>query len=225
MAFTKQQLMDMYRLRAAWYDFTANLYYLFGFREAYYRTLAVAALHLKPGDTVVEIGCGTGLNISRLHSAVGDGGRVIGVDLTDAMLEQAARRIENHGWQNITLTQADAASYDFPSGVQGVISTFALTLVPEYEQVMVRAEQALAPKGRFVLLDLKQPTGWPLWIVRLGVAASRPFGVTLDLAQRKPWEAMYRIFAKVTLSELYAGFVFLAVGEKQGAGANVGGTA
>jgi len=51
------------------------------------------ALDLHPGDTVVEVGCGTGLNISLLQSEVGPEARIIGVDLTDSMLERARKRM------------------------------------------------------------------------------------------------------------------------------------
>ena len=52
------------------YDISANLYYLIGFREHKYRKMAVDALNLKKGDTVVELGCGTGLNFTnvKLHT-------------------------------------------------------------------------------------------------------------------------------------------------------------
>ncbi len=58
----REHVIGTYRDRAQHYDITANLYYLFGFREWAYRRKAVQALRLRPGDTVVEIGCGTGLN-------------------------------------------------------------------------------------------------------------------------------------------------------------------
>ena len=69
MALTRTQLRDLYRARAANYDFTANLYYLIGFREVGCRKQAVSALALHEGDTVVELGCGTGLNFPYLMQA------------------------------------------------------------------------------------------------------------------------------------------------------------
>lgn len=81
---TRGDLVNLYRRRARRYDFTANLYYLLGFREWRYCNKAVAALPLCPGDTVVEIGCGTGLNFGLLVDEVGETGRIIGVDMTDA---------------------------------------------------------------------------------------------------------------------------------------------
>lgn len=214
MALAKQQIQDLYRRRAGNYDLSANLYYLIGFREAKYRKLAVAALNLRTGDTVVELGCGTGLNFGYLLDAVGGTGHVIGIDLTGAMLQQARQRVAKNGWRNVSLNQSDATEYILPSGVNRVLSTFALTLVPEFEQVIERAAQALAPAGRLVVLDFKKPKQWPLLVIKLGVWITRPFGVSLDLTERKPWVAMARYFPDLRIQECYGGFVYIATGVK-----------
>jgi ubiquinone/menaquinone biosynthesis C-methylase UbiE len=214
MALTKIQLRDLYRKRATNYDFTANLYYLIGFREVQYRKRAVSALGLKRGDTVVEVGCGTGLNFPYLLQSIGETGRLIGVDLTDAMLKEAMKRVQRNSWHNVELVEADAAAYVFPSGIRGVLSTFALTLVPEYEQVIDHAARALAVGGRLVVADFKKPDQWSRWLVKLGVLITKPFGVSLDLTDRKPWQVMRKYFAHVTVTEQFSGCVYIAVGEK-----------
>jgi ubiquinone/menaquinone biosynthesis C-methylase UbiE len=214
MELTKSKLRDLYRARAASYDFSANLYYLIGFREVSYRKRAVAALGLNPGDTVVEIGCGTGLNFPYVLESIGGTGRLIGVDLTDAMLAKARERIRRKGWQNVELVEADAARYEFPAGIQGVLSTFALTLVPEYEQIIDHAARALASGGRLVIADLKKADRWPLWLVKLAVLITKPFGVSLDLTDRKPWEVMRKYFSRVDVREFFAGSMYIATGEK-----------
>jgi demethylmenaquinone methyltransferase/2-methoxy-6-polyprenyl-1,4-benzoquinol methylase len=150
----------LYRRRAARYDWTTKLYYLIGFRLHAYRQCAVASLALEPGDTVVEIACGTGLNFELLEQAVGPSGKIVGVDVTDAMLAQARRRVEREGWRNVDLVAADAASYEFPAGAGGILSTFALTLIPEFDEVIARGARALAAGRRWVVADLKMP-GWP----------------------------------------------------------------
>ncbi len=94
---TGEHVIEKYRDRARHYDITGNLYYLLGFRVGAYRRQAIQALQLRPGDTVVDIGCGTGLNFPHLEHVIGPGGRIIGVDLTDAMLEEAKLRVEKHG--------------------------------------------------------------------------------------------------------------------------------
>lgn len=214
MALNKDKVRQLYRKRAKNYDVTANLYYIVGFRETKYRKMAISQVGLKPGDAVIEIGCGTGLNFQYFRHYLGDTGQITGVDLTDAMLEQAELRVRKNGWRNVCLVHSDAAKYSFPSNVNGVFSSFALTLVPEYQAVIERAWHALADDGRFVVLDFKKPEQWPLWVAKLGAAITKPFGVTLDLAERKPWEVMKAYFRKVTVTELYGGFVYIAVGEK-----------
>ena len=214
MDLNKDAIRGLYRERATWYDITANAYYLIGFREQKYRKMAVSELALAPGDAVVEIGCGTGLNFKYILQSIGNDGRLIGVDLTDAMLGKAKSRILRNGWRNVQLVQGDASKYDFPSGTKAIISTFALTLIPEYEAIIARAAKSLVGGGRFVLLDFKKPEQWPLWVAKVGVAITKPFGVSLELAERKPWQAMNRYFRKVTMTEIYGGFVYIAVGRK-----------
>ena len=214
MPLDRGEIVEVYRRRAARYDFTANLYYLIGFRLGAYRRAAVAQLAIQPGDTVVEVGCGTGLNFRLLQRVIGPAGRIIGVDLTDAMLAQAQRRIEREGWRNVDLVACDAARYEFPGRLGGILSTFALMLVPEYESVIERGARALAPGRRWVVADLKVPE-WPgaRLCARALVPFYRPFAVTLDLAERRPWESIARYMKNATLSPRFFGFAYVATGE------------
>jgi len=215
MALAKKHIADLYQKRAKHYDYSANFYYLLGIREFAYRKTAVEALKSAPGDTVVEIGCGTGLNFRLLRDRVGWEGKIIGVDLTAEMLSEANRRIERNKWTNIELVQCDAGAYSFPEHVDGVISTFAITLVAEYDEIIKRGAAALAPGKRFVVLDFKLPPGWPRWLVKLFVVLTRPFGVTLDLADRHPWESMERHLNLKEFKSFYFGGIYLAAGEKR----------
>lgn len=218
MPLSRNQILQLYRKRAGHYDFTANLYYLIGFREWAYRKKAVAALELQPGDTVVEIGCGTGLNFGLLQKSVGPQGKIIGVDLTDRILDRARKRIAEAGWSNVELVQAAAATYEFLTGVAGILSTFALTLVPQFDQVIQLGASALAPRGRWVVCDFKLPKSWVVRLTPLLVPLVRPFGATLDLAQRHPWESMRKYLKNVTVEDVYLGFVYISAGEASGLG-------
>ncbi|MBZ0292064.1 MAG: methyltransferase domain-containing protein [Anaerolineae bacterium] len=214
----KVNVVDTYRKRARNYDFTANLYYLIGFREWAYRKRAVAALNLSPGDTVVELGCGTGLNFALLQKAVGSTGKIIGVDLTDAMLSQARKRVAEQGWNNVELIQSDAAQYAFPPQVDGILSTFALSLVPEPDKVIESGAAALRPGKRWVVLDLKMPSNWLRHLTPIILPIVRPFAVTEALIDRQPWtiirQTMEDQLSHVQFDNLYLGFAFMISGQR-----------
>ncbi|MFL6572182.1 MAG: class I SAM-dependent methyltransferase, partial [Burkholderiales bacterium] len=99
-----------------------------------YRQKAVDALQLTSGDRVVEIGCGTGRNFALLERAVGPGGVIFAVDISETMLPRARNRAARHGWSNIEFVQSDAAAYQFPAAVEGVLSSYTLVVVPEYDR-------------------------------------------------------------------------------------------
>ena len=214
MALNKKRIARLYKKRAKNYDLSANMYYLIGVREYAYREMAVKTLNLKQGDTVVEIGCGTGLNFKLLRDQVGLKGNVIGVDLTAEMLSAAKKRAKRNNWKNIKLVQCDAATYTFPEGADGIISTFAITLITEYDKIIKNGAAALSHGKRLVVLDFKLPDRWPVWLIKLFVELTRPFGVTLDLADRHPWETIDQCLDLVELKTKYFGGIYIAAGEK-----------
>ena len=212
-----QSIKNLYQKRASHYDWSANLYYLLGFREQAYRQMAVSALNLQPGDCVVEIGCGTGLNFSLLQDKVGPQGKIIGIDLTPSMLEMAHQRCQRHGWMNVELVEHEAGSYHFPVGIDGVLSTFALTLVPNYQRVIEHAKQALSPGKKMVVADFRIAENWPGPILKFAIFITSPFGVTLELGERHPWEAMQAVFGNLQMRTKYFDAVYIATSTKQAA--------
>jgi demethylmenaquinone methyltransferase/2-methoxy-6-polyprenyl-1,4-benzoquinol methylase len=164
----------------------------------------------------MDMACGTGLNFPLLQKAVGPGGRIVGVDLTDAMLARARDRIKANGWSNVSLVQADAVGFDFPAGVDAILSTYALTQVPECAEVIAHGTAALAAGGRWAVLDLKVPASTPRWLAKLGTATVRPFASIDEWIMRRPWEAiraaMQEGLADFTWTELFFGTAFLAAG-------------
>ena len=167
MAFDRDAIRALYHRRAGRYDRSLWLFRLAGFRFGRYRRSTVSSLGLDRGGTVVDLGCGTGLNFRLLEEAVGPTGTIVGIDLTDAMLDRARARVRSAGWKNVELVRADLAEYTPPEGIAGALSTFAITLVPEYDQVIAHCAAALCPGGLLAICDFKEPPGWPHWLVRL----------------------------------------------------------
>jgi ubiquinone/menaquinone biosynthesis C-methylase UbiE len=201
------------------HDITSSLAYVIGFRDWAYRKMAVDALCLAKGDRVVEMGCGTGRNFALLERAVGPGGTVIAVDLSEAMLVRARRRMARQGWSNVELVQSDAASYEFPASVDGVLSTYTLVILPGYDRVIERACRALKEGKRCVVLDQKLPSGPASRLVPLLDVLSRPLEYSRIVGERRLWESIRRHAGNVAVEERYFGFVYLAVGKKNAIGA------
>ena len=215
---TREQLIEIYRKRALHYDITSQLLYPSALQRAH-RRRAVQALRLRPGDSVVEIACGTGLNFPLLEQAIGPEGRIVGVDLTDAMLAQAQQRIETNGWSNVSLVQADAAEFEFPTGVDAILATYPHALLPESGRVIAHGAEALSPGGHWVVLDLKIPDGTPRWLTRLGIATAGRSASLEEWIVRRPWEAlrvaMQDTLADVSWTELFFGIAYLAAGSRR----------
>jgi demethylmenaquinone methyltransferase/2-methoxy-6-polyprenyl-1,4-benzoquinol methylase len=215
---TREHLIEVYRKKAKRYDITSRLYPAPGYPQRGQRRQAVQELRLGRGDTVVDMACGTGLNFSLLEEAVGPEGRIVGVDLTDAMLDQARGRIETNGWSNVSLVHADATEFDFPAGIDAILSTYALTQVPECREVIAHGAAALSGGGRWAVLDLKVPDSTPRWLAQLGIATVRPFASIDEWIARRPWNAirmaMQETLVDVSWTELFFGTAFLAAGSR-----------
>jgi ubiquinone/menaquinone biosynthesis C-methylase UbiE len=210
---TPEEVNEVYRRRARFYDWSVNTYYLIGFRWWAYRRRAIAALQLGRGATVVEIGCGTGLNFGLVQQRIGPTGRLFGVDLCADMLEKARQRVAAKGWDNVELIRARATDFDFPAGVEAAFSTFALSLEPRFDEVIAKAAATLAPGGRFVLLDLRMPDNWLRHLAPALIRLVRPFAVSIEVAKRQPWKSLRQHFPQYSYQKGYLGIVYIAIGQ------------
>ncbi len=165
------------------------------------RRRAVAALGLKPGDTVLEMGAGTGRNFPYLLDAVGPDGTVIGVDASPGMLAEARRLIERNGWSNVELLHQDATGLELDREVDGALFSLSYSAMPEPRPALANAWERLRPSARVVVMDagLTQGGPWSLLapiaglLVRYapGDAYSDPWS---DLAEYGPVETKRFLF-------------------------------
>lgn len=138
------------------YDRVARLYKVF---EPLYlifpvaRRKAVAALGLKPGDTVLEVGAGTGRNFPYLVEAVGPSGSVIGLDASAGMLREARKLVERHSWSNVSLLQQDAAQLQLDRDVDAVLFSLSYSAMPEPQRALASAWKRLRPGARLAVMD------------------------------------------------------------------------
>ncbi|SHF05227.1 demethylmenaquinone methyltransferase / 2-methoxy-6-polyprenyl-1,4-benzoquinol methylase [Fodinibius roseus] len=197
---------------ATHYDHSLLLYRLLGFRIKTYRKKAVQSLNLNPGDTVVDLGCGTGLNFPLLNNHVGKQGTIIGVDLSKNMLQQAQDRIQDSGLNNIKLIQADMSEYHIPSNADAILSTLAISMSPDYDRIIERVAHTLETRKKMAIFELKRPEKWPKWLVKAMIKLLHSYGTRYEHSKRTPWLSMEKYFRKLYMQEFYFGAVYVATG-------------
>jgi ubiquinone/menaquinone biosynthesis C-methylase UbiE len=113
-------------------------------------------LAIREGDSVLDIGCGSGAHLQTLRDAVGGRGRVLGVDFSPKMVAAARQRAERHGWRNVEIALADVTRD--PLGhddFDAALATFSFSAMPDVRRAVENVHGALRPGGRLFVLDLR----------------------------------------------------------------------
>lgn len=139
---------------AGLYDRFASASIIRGWRQR-----AVETLELSGGETVVEMGCGTGSNFPFLREAVGPDGQVIGVDLVEAMLQRARGRIDRAGWENVHVVRGDATRPPLDQA-DAILSTFVIGMLEEPDEAVRQWIQGTRPGGRVTLMNAERSPHW-----------------------------------------------------------------
>ena len=124
--------------------------WLFGATLHTGRLEAIRKLDLQPGDDVLEVGVGTGINATLYPGNV----TVTGIDVAQKMLEKAARRLASHKVRNVRLMQMDAAHLDFPDdSFDLVYAPYVISTASDPVAVAREMRRVCRPGGRFVFLN------------------------------------------------------------------------
>jgi SAM-dependent methyltransferase len=198
---------EAYRSQAGDYDRRTS-------RFQHWRELLVSRLPTRPGDVVLDVGCGTGLCMPLLQKKVAPGGTVVGIDESEQMLAIAAERAAEHGWTNVRLVAAPVseATIDVTAdaaifcAVHDVLQS-AAALDNVFERL--RAGAAVAAIGG------KWPGVW-LWPLRPWVALLHQPFVRDFTGFDQPWRLLNRYVPDLEIQDLAAGSGYLATGHARG---------
>jgi SAM-dependent methyltransferase len=125
---------------------------------------------IRAGETVLDLGSGAGLDSILAAALVGAGGRVIGVDLTEEMVEKARRNVEAVGLENVEFLYGEIEDLPLEHGIADVaISNGVFNLCPDKPTALIETARTLRPGGRLLMADiLLEEHVTPEEVVRLG---------------------------------------------------------
>jgi demethylmenaquinone methyltransferase/2-methoxy-6-polyprenyl-1,4-benzoquinol methylase len=182
------------------------------------RLRAVDRLELGPGDTVVDVGCGTGLCFAPIIDRIGPRGLLVGIDASPHMLREAAKRRRESGWANVDLVCESAEAAPMPRGVDAVLFSLCHDVVrsrPALENVFA----ATAPGARVAVFGPKWASRsvlwWaPLWAVitnGLAAAINGPFVESFEGFDR-PWSHLEEFVPDLQIRPTFGDGAYLAWG-------------
>ena len=143
-ALEKRQVVRAYELYAPVYDFIFDWIFAPG------RAAAIKQFGIKRGDSVLEVGIGTGLNLPLYPADC----HLTGIDLSQEMLDKAVERVETLAMPNVTLKVMDATSMDFGDNeFDKALATYTISAVPDPVAVLREMRRVVKAGGTIVLLN------------------------------------------------------------------------
>jgi ubiquinone/menaquinone biosynthesis C-methylase UbiE len=189
------------------YDRLARILPLFDwlfFQPPSFRRKAAQHLRLRPGDRVLEVGCGTGRNLPYLREVVGRTGHVYGVDISPGMLAKAHELCEREQWTNIDLLEQDALDFAPSAPLDGVMFGLSYNTMPHHLAVLHHVWTLLRPGGTLVIMDAKLPDGaggrmilpFSLWLMKRTMLGNPLI---------KPWEDLAQLAGNIEMHQFMFG--------------------
>jgi trans-aconitate methyltransferase len=175
-----------------------------------WRELLVEQLPVQRGDTVLDVGCGTGLCLPLLQNKVGPTGAIIGIDASDQMLHVARERVTEHRWDNVRLINAPVGSAVIPETADAALFC-AVHDVMQSRSALGNIVDHLRSGAPMAAIGGKWPAPWT-WPLRAWVADLHAPFVTDFTGFDRPWRLLAEVAPDLRVRELAFGAGYLAIG-------------
>lgn len=195
--------LAQYRRRAAVYDAELAVFEPI-------RSDAIARLKLRPGETVIDVGCGTGLSFQPLRRCVGKAGQVVGVEQCPEMMAKAQARVEEGHWDNVRLVCAPAASAQLEGKADAALFHFTHDILRDPVAVS-NVLSHLKPGARVVASGLQWAAPW-IWPTNAFVMLAALYSVTSFEGLGHPWDKLAAHLRDVDVQSALLGGVYIATG-------------
>jgi demethylmenaquinone methyltransferase/2-methoxy-6-polyprenyl-1,4-benzoquinol methylase len=177
--------------------------------------MLVRQLPVGAGDTVLDVGCGTGLCLPGLLEKVGPEGTVIGIDASRDMLDLAAKRVADNGWTNVRLIDSPIETAPIDAVLNDATADAALFCavhdVMQSPAAITNVFNQLRPGAAVAAIGGKWPSPW-LWPLRPWVTDLHAPFITDFTGFDRPWRQLAEHIPDLQIQQLGAGTGYLAHG-------------
>jgi SAM-dependent methyltransferase len=202
-ATSNHRSIAKYAKKAGLYDGTAH-------RTDWIRQHTIDLLELRPGEVVLDVGCGSGLSFAQLRAKVGPAGSVVGIDQSPEMLALAQRRIAENGWTNTRAVEAFTEHVELPWQFDALLFHYTHDILQS--ETSVRNVLAYAkPNARIAIAGMKY---FPIWLEPLNLYAFfKNYAWNGNGAGlRRPWRHIERLAELAPIRSTQVGMGYITHG-------------